>query len=285
LYNIVNWLEVRFGDILDKTTMRLGLGSIESKVLSNFSAEGKSIFTIAELSEKIHSKTKARKMASSLAKKKWLERLSKGTYLILELGAGSEPKWVEDAYYIASKLANPYYIGYYSMLNHYGWTEQVPSTVTLITTKVLRSKNILGTKYDFITLSKKKFFGFNETNIRGHKIMISGPEKTIVDALDHPEYCGGINEVAKAFYNAKIDWNKVIAYAIRMKNGAIFKRMGYLAEKTEAPIPNDIIKIMKRHITKGYSPLYPGIKSKTTTYNSTWNIAINTNISKEGAHE
>jgi len=261
--------------------MRLGLGSLESKVLSDFSAEGKSIFTIAELSKKVNSKIKARKMASTLARKKWLERLNRGTYLILELGAGSEPKWAEDSFYIASKLANPYYVGYYSMLNHYSWTEQVPRTVTIATTKVLRSKKILGTKYDFITISKKKFFGYIETNTHGHNVMVSDPEKTLVDALDHPEYCGGINEVAKAIHNAKIDWNKTIAYAIRMKNGAIFKRMGYLLEKTSTTIPKETIEIIKSHVTKGYSPLYPGIKSKKVAYNSNWNIAINADIPKE----
>jgi len=267
---------------LDNKANRLGLGPIESNVLSDFSAEGKSIFTIAELSEKVHSKVKARKMASNLTKKKWLRRLNKGTYLILELGAGSEPKWVEDSFYIASKLANPYYIGYYSMLNHYGWTEQVPSTVTVTTTKVLRSKKILGTKYNFITISKKKFFGFIETNIHGHNVIVSDPEKTLVDALDHPEYCGGINEVTKAITNAKIDWKKVIKYASKMNNGAIFKRMGFITEKTNTPVPKEIINTLKKNITKGYAPLYPGIKTKTIKYNSTWNIAINTNLSQEG---
>jgi len=168
------------------------------------------------------------------------------------------------------------------MLNYYSWTEQVPRTITIATTKVLREKNILGTKYEFITLSKKKFFGFNKTHIRGHEIRISDPEKTIVDALDHPEYCGGINEVAKALANASIDWNKAILYAIRMNNGAIFKRMGFIVEKMKIPLSKEIIKIMRSHITKGYAPLYPGVKSKITSYNTAWGIAINADISKEG---
>ena len=263
-------------------TTRKGLGSAESSILSAFASEGRTIFTIHELTEKIGSKEKARKMASLLAKKKWLERLSKGAYLILELAAGNKPKWTEDPFYIASKLKPNYYIGYYTMLNFYGWTEQVPETILVATTTLTKNKTILGINFEFITFNKKKFFGFKETNIRGHNIKVSDPEKTIVDALDHPEYCGGIDEVAKALTNANIDWTKAIDYAAKMNNGAIFKRMGYLMETMRLNIPNETIENIHHRITKGYAPLYPGIKSKGK-HNTKWNIIINTNFSKEGA--
>lgn len=49
------------------------------------------------------------------------------------------------------------------------------------------------------------------------KIVIPEKEKTIVDALDHPEYCGGIEEVAKCLWNAKddadISFEKILKYA------------------------------------------------------------------------
>ncbi|HZX20559.1 MAG TPA: type IV toxin-antitoxin system AbiEi family antitoxin [archaeon] len=260
-------------------TIRMGLGSIESKILSDLAAEGKNIFTVTEVSKIIGSKVKANKLVSSLAKKKWLERLNKGTYLILELAAGSKPEWTEDSFYIASKLAKKYYVGYLSMLNYYSWTEQVPVTVTIACPNRLKNKKILGIRYEFVAISPKKFFGFKEANVRGHKVIVSDPEKTIVDALDHPEYSGGINEVAKAMMNAKIDWNKAIEYAEKMGNGAIFKRMGFIMEKMELSIPKETIERIHKKITKGYSPLYPGTKS-IRKYNAKWNIIINTNFSK-----
>jgi predicted transcriptional regulator of viral defense system len=268
---------------MSKETVRLGLSAFESKILSGLSAEGKSIFYISELAKKIGSKVRARKLVSTLAKKKWLERLAKGTYLILELSAGSNPEWSEDSFYIASKLAKPYYIGYLSMLNYYGWTEQIPLTVTVATTKSTRRKKILGVNYDFFVLSKKKFFGYNEINIRGHVINVSNREKTLADALDHPEYCGGIDEVAKALSVAdKISWKEVIKHASKMGNGAVFKRLGFLLERMNVPVPKETIEAIKKRITKGYAPLYPGIKAKGR-HDAKWNIIINTNFSKEKA--
>lgn len=260
--------------------MRMGLGASESKILSDLAAEGKTVFLIEELAEKTSSKAMARKIASTLAKKKWIERLTKGIYMILELAAGSSPKWSEDSFYIASKLAKPYYIGYLSMLNYYGWTEQLPVTVMVATTKATRNKKILGVNYEFVVLSKKKFFGYKELNIRGHTIMVSDPEKTIVDALDNPKYCGGIDELAKAVANAKIDWRKAIEYAGKIGNGAVFKRMGFLIEKMGVPVPEETVEAIREKITKGYAPLYPGAGPEGK-YDTRWNIIVNSRFSKE----
>ncbi|PIN85264.1 MAG: transcriptional regulator [Candidatus Diapherotrites archaeon CG11_big_fil_rev_8_21_14_0_20_37_9] len=265
---------------MDTENSRMGLGSIESKILSDLASEGKNIFTVEDVAKIVGSKEKANNLVSKLAKKKWLERLSKGTYLILELAAGSKPEWSEDSFYIASKIAKKYYIGYLSMLNYYGWTEQIPTTVTITTANRLKDKKIMGTKYEFISISTKKFFGFKEANIRGHKIIVSNKEKTIVDCLDHPEYSGGIDEVAKAMANAKIDWGKAIEYAEKMDNGAIFKRMGFLLEEMEITVPKELVEKIRKKITKGYSPLYPGINTKGK-YNTKWNLIINTKFSKK----
>lgn len=262
-------------------SIRKGLGASEAKIVSDMVAEGKRVFSIGELAQKAGSREKARRIASRLVRKKWLERLGKGVYLVLELAAGSKPEWTEDSYYIASKLISPYYIGYYNMLGEYGWTEQIPSLVNVVTTKKLRSRVIHGVRYNFITLSRKKFFGMARKSVRGREIMVSDPEKTLVDALDHPEYCGGIGEVAKALYNAKqVDWHKLIAYGERMRNGAIFKRLGYLLELMEIPLAEELKEKIRARITKGYAPLSPETPAEGR-HDSRWNVLINVEITKE----
>ncbi|MFH1199622.1 MAG: type IV toxin-antitoxin system AbiEi family antitoxin [Candidatus Micrarchaeota archaeon] len=289
----------------------MGLGASEAQILSELVAENKQIFTIEELARKTGSREKARSMASKLVKKNWLERIAKGVYLTLELSAGKTPEWTQDSYYIASKLASPYYIGFYNTLNHYGWTEQVPLTINIAVTKPLKSREIHGVRYNFVCLSKKKFFGTAKQNIHGHEIVISDPEKTLVDALDHPEYCGGIEEVAKAVYFArpfidslqdpkpyvshrntpeqnrevmrgatKIDWEKVLEYAEKQGNGAVFKRLGFICELMEITLPPGLKNKIKRKVTKGYSSLSPGSPSKGR-HDSKWNLILNVEITKQ----
>ncbi|MFH1246841.1 MAG: type IV toxin-antitoxin system AbiEi family antitoxin [Candidatus Micrarchaeota archaeon] len=267
---------------MNTKSMRKGLGSIEAEFISDLVSEGKVVFSIGELAEKTGSQIKARKMASKLAKKKWLERIARGTYLVLELGAGSKPEWTADSYGIASKLVNPYYVGYYNMLNDYGWTDQIPFSVTVATTKRLKNREIHGVKYIFVTITKNKFFGTITKYVRGHEIVVSDPEKTLVDAFDHPEYCGGINEVAKMLQNAsaEVDWNKVVQYAEKLGNGAVFKRLGYILELMQIELDPAIMDKIKKNISAGYSLLYPGA-AKQGKYNCKWNLVLNIELSKE----
>ena len=262
--------------------MRKGLSIFEAEVISNLVSEGKIVFSISELAEKTGSRIKARKIASKLAKKNWLERIAKGTYLVLELGAGSKPEWTVDSYYLASKLVSPYYVGYYNMLNDYGWTDQIPFSVTVATTKRLKNREIHGVKYNFVTLTKNKFFGTVKKYIRGHEIVVSDLEKTIVDAFDHPEYCGGINEVAKVLQNAseQIDWNKVIQYAEKLGNGAVFKRLGYVLELMEIDLEPSLMDKIRKNVSSGYSLLYPGAGNQGK-YDNKWSLILNIELSKQ----
>lgn len=268
---------------MDDETIRKGLSANEARITSELVSEGNTIITLDDLERKAGTRLGARKMASSLERKRWLERIGKGVYLVLSLNAGSKPEWTEDAYYIASKIAGEYYIGYYNMLNHYGWTEQIPLKIIVAVKKPLKSRKILGIEYEFVALDKKKFFGTENKRIGTHEICVSDKEKTIVDALDHPEYCGGIEEVAKCIYEAKaeVDWKKVIEYAKKIGNGAVFKRLGYISDVMVLELPDEQMKQIRNGVTKGYSLLYPS-RQKEGVHNSKWNLIINANLKKSG---
>ena len=99
--------------------------------------------------------------------------------------------------------------------------EQTPFTVFVATILRISNINIHGVDYKFVTINKTKLFGTKSQMIVRQKIVISEKEKTIVDALDHPEYCGGIEEVAKCLWNAKddadISFEKILKYAKKYK--------------------------------------------------------------------
>jgi len=57
-----------------------------------------------------------------------------------------------------------------------------------------------------VTVKPSKFFGPSIIKTGQRNVHITDPEKTIVDCLDKPKYCGGIIEVMKDLKNAKFDW-------------------------------------------------------------------------------
>ena len=247
---------------------RKGLSKTESTLLSSLSEKGRAIFTLKDVVENSGiNYDNAKVIANRLVKKRWLIRLSRGKYLIVPLEAGVESKYTEHEFVIASHLTDPYYIGYWSALNFHGYTEQMPFTVSVATTNRLKRRTILDTRFWFITITEKKFFGYKQENIANSKVNISDEEKTIADCLDHPEYCGGISEAAKALWNAKdeVSIEKIIDYSIAMGNNAVLKRLGFLTELLQINISKDDMEKIRSNLKKGYTPLDPIEKKKDTT--------------------
>jgi predicted transcriptional regulator of viral defense system len=272
-------------DAINTENIRAGLSRNESLLLSSLSEKGKTIFKIEDITTELAcSYNYAKVIANNLAKKKWILVLSRGTYLIIPLSAGTKSHYTEHEFVIASHLVSPYYIAYWSALNFHGFTEQTPLTVFVATTKRTKNREILDTKYNFVTLDKRKFFGYEPTQIGTNRINISDPEKTLVDALDHPEYCGGILETAKSLWNAKekVSIEKIIKYAETAGNTAIIKRLGYLMETLNMSADSKILHTMKAMISRGMSTLDP-TSPKKGTYNSRWNLLLN--VSKESLQE
>ena len=265
--------------------VRAGLTRNESLLLSSLSEKGKTIFKMEDIATELKCSYKyAKVLANNLTKKKWVIVLRRGVYLIVPLSAGVRSHYTEHEFVIASHLVSPYYIAYWSALNFHGFTEQTPFTVFVATTRRTKNREVLNVKYNFVTLSKRKFFGFEPTAVSTYKINISDREKTLADALDHPEYCGGIPEAAKSLWNAKekVSMKKIINYAERMGNTAIVKRLGHLVESLNINVDSEILSKMRRMISPGMSALDP-TRTKKGTYNTRWNLLLN--IPKETLEE
>jgi predicted transcriptional regulator of viral defense system len=252
-----------------------GIGELGAKLLSNLNESNKSIFTVEDAAHVLGRKKPAvGKLLHDLAKNEWVMRLSRSKYLILPLEAGFEPKFTEHEFVIASHLVHPYYIGYWSALNYYGFTEQVPRTVFVATPKRKRDVSISGVGYKFIALSKKKFFGYEKVWIGPNSVVLSSKEKTIIDCLDHPEYCGELAEAAKGLWNGReeISFAKLLEHGKRIGSNAVLKRLGYLLELFE--LEPRLAGRINKMVSRSYSPLDP-TKPKKGRYDSKWKLLLN----------
>ena len=258
-----------------KEEYKKGLTQRESVLISALARQDRKIFSIEDA--RAVTEGDAKKMMSSLIKKKWVLPLKRGLYAIvpLDVGVKGADSFILHNFVIASHLVEPYYIAYWSALNHHGLSEQIPRTTFIATTKPKMPLTILDSDYYFVAIEKRKFFGSQEIEIEDWKVSISTPEKTIADCLDHPEHSGGIDEVAKAIYfnHKDFDLAKVYEFAKRMENLTILKRLGYILE-----IANllDTYKDVFAHFTptKGYPALDP-ISPRKGRHNSRWGLLVN----------
>jgi len=255
------------------------LGPTGTKLLNRLAAAGKYIFDTEDARVVLDSdQVNISKLLYRLTRKRWLFRLEKGKYLILPLEAGMEGRYTVHEFIIAAHLIEPYAIAYASALSFHGLTDQVASTIFVASTKRRQDVTIeeLGLRYRFIALDPTKFFGIEQISME-ESVNITDPTKTIVDGLDHPEYCGGIVQMAKALWryhrSEAVDLEKLTAYAERLSNRTVFKRLGYLAEVLELDV-GDYLSRWREAISRGMSLLDPRY-GKRGAYNTTWNLRLN----------
>jgi predicted transcriptional regulator of viral defense system len=256
--------------------IRQGLSTRESRLLARLAGAGHQIISVDEIETTLEvPPNTAREIASRLTEKGWLDRLFPGTYLIVPLSAGEEAVYTTHEYLIAAHVAEPMYIGYYSALSHHGLTEQVPRSVYVVTPTRAQSREIHGVPYRVTTVTERKFFGFEPTSIEGTTVQVSDLEKTLVDCADHPEFCGGLRELATAMRTADgrgYAWDTVGEYLKRLDNGAATKRIVYLADQLGIDLPAR--EELVASFTSGYSLLDP-TRPATGSTDSTYRLRIN----------
>ena len=258
---------------------RRTLSNREANILSDLSYKGHTFFTPKDL--QIYDGN-PRSLIDSLSRKKWILRIENGVYLIVPLEAGKtgSENYTLHSFTIASVLANPYYIGYLSALNFHGLTDKTPSVVYVATQEPHRSRIILDNEIKFITVVPRKFFGIIETKIENRKVLVSSNEKTIVDCLDHPEYCEGVEEVARAIYFGKdeLDFSKLVSMSKKIGNRAVLKRLGYISERLNI---KQLMQLMKHvDVSSGYSLLDPTEKRRGKIIEK-WKIVANVSLNSE----
>ncbi len=267
---------------LSANEYRFGLGKREASLLAVLAEGHKAVFSVEDA--KSIAGSDAGEVVRRLVRKKWVLALKRGLYAVvpLDVGVRAADAFVVHNFVIASLLVKPYYIGYWSALNHHGLTEQIPRTTFLATTKAKHSIEILNAEYRFVTLTARKFFGWEEVQVEGRPITLSDPEKTIADCLDHPEHCGGVEQVARALYFAHQETQvaKVVAYARRMGNGAILKRLGFILEATGL-LPRYEQALARFVPSLGFPSLDP-LSPKRGRHNMRWRLLVNYELDPEG---
>ncbi|MDE2796578.1 MAG: type IV toxin-antitoxin system AbiEi family antitoxin domain-containing protein [Gemmatimonadota bacterium] len=223
----------------------------------------------------------ARDTLARLVAKGWLDRIEKGKYLIVPLEAGPDRTWTEDAHVIAAHLVSPGVVSYWSALNYWNLTEQVPRVTCVQTTarKENRRPRVLGMRFRIVRVNPRKFFGNHRYRAGESHIEVTDREKTIVDCLDRPDLSGGLDQVAKAFLSGDgdFDWDRTTRYLRRFGSGAVVKRFGFLVEALgliHPPEPRMLDEWLDLR-TAGISKLDPSTPRKPHRIATRWRIGVN----------
>ena len=163
------------------------LSAQESRVVLALRERGQREVTRADIVKLLGASLKAAdKVIGSLRRKGWLERAAWGEYLLVPPEQGPDALGDSNLLALASRIANPYYIGFSSAAAHYGLTTQHRNVIFLVTPEHLRARRVGEAQVRIVNSKPDKFFGFDAVDVLGYKVMISDREKTAIE-LHRPD--------------------------------------------------------------------------------------------------
>lgn len=240
--------------------------------------------TRADIVELLGSSPKAADhVIESLRRKGWLQRASWGEYLLIPPDQGPDALGNSNLLALASRIANPYYIGFSTAAAHYGLTTQHRNVIFLVTPVRLRTRKVGESRVQIVNQAASKFFGFEPVDVLGYKVMISDREKTAIDCIDRPSLAGGVGEAATILATAsrRFDWAKAADYLERVGSGALARRFGWLVDHIEADVPNAVrdrllrLAALSRKTWFGTDSARARVVQGAIGYDKTWRVFVN----------
>ncbi len=217
------------------------LSTSAARLVATLYSHNRSIFHFQEAEKILGGRTPASKVLSKLVNNGIVTRLKSGAFRLVPFELGFEKEYLGNPYLVARELIvgshkknnERYYLSHGSAFDLHQMVTQPQFIIYVSSTRMLRSRTIQGTEFRFVRCNKRDLFGIVELWIdKNEKACVSDLERTLLDGLKQPDYCGGFSEVARAFSikHDEIDPQKIIDYAIKLDVGAVNRRLGYLME-------------------------------------------------------
>jgi len=247
-----------------------------AQLLKVLSAAG-DVIHIADVANALSvSRVEAAKRLSRWREQGWVSRVGSGAYVPASLDTLGTERVLDDAWVLVPALFAPAYVAGRTAAEHWDLTEQIFKDVAVITGQAIRQKSETRQGFEFTLkhLDPNKIFGTKTIWRHRTKVPVSDVHRTIVDMLDDPALGGGIQQVADCLdaYLKRSDRDdlKLVSYGDRLGNGAVFKRLGFLAEKH--PKAAALVELCQARLTAGNAKLDPSLDCRRIV--SRWRIAV-----------
>ena len=206
---------------------------------------------------------RATRLLSQWAAQGWLARVGPGLYAPVPLELAGNQQVLADPWILVPQLFGQCYVGGWTAAHHWELTEQLFNDTVIFTTRRVVKKRVVSQGAVFLlhNIPEKRLFGLKNDWHGSVRVSVSDPERTLIDLLAMPATGGGIDHVSDCLVNylRRKDANRdlLISYAERFKNGAIFKRLGFLADFRFHD--QFLAAACRPRLTKGYASLDPGL--------------------------
>lgn len=173
-----------------------------------------------------------------------------------------------DRYLVASKIQEPYYLGYHTALEIHGTAYSKYNEVYIVVPpdKKFREFEFKDINYRPVYNSSSDL-GLQKVKHKEKMIVTSSPGRTFIDCIDRPEYSGGWEECLKGLESLPGVKSKEIKNMLEVKEKDIlYRKTGLiLSFFTENPYYEGVLSELEPYLKEkiGTSPMYLSRDSKS----------------------
>lgn len=255
------------------------LGPQAAKLVTMLHERSRAVFRLQDVRNITGlSETSARSFVRKLVDRGVAARLKPGLFVLVPFELGRDRQYMGSPLVVAREIMDgaDYYLSHATAMEIHGMVTQPQLVVTVTSPKPRRSLTALGVQFRFIRCQRRHLFGLTEHwATKQEKVRVSDPERTIIDGLKQPEYCGGVTEVAKGLWMRRQDLNvqTLVGYAKRIRVGAVVRRLGFLLETYElAEAPE--LERLRSGLTETYVRLDPVLPAEGKRLRR-WRLQLN----------
>jgi len=246
------------------------LSAKEIDLITRLEFEGKEIYTREEINLFCGNIQNGAYLIKKLLEKKRLRKIIKNTYLFIPMKAPGG-KWAGNEYMIAKALVNgaKYYIGYSSVFNSYGFTEQVAQMIHVVNDRYSINKTVGGVRYKLKKVLPDRIYGLETRRISREDVVFASKERALLDTFEFYDVKKASAILAEQIKN--IDMIVFVNYVARYPVQLIRRRMGYFLESLG--VSRKLLGKIDTGI-KGYSFLYD-TDIKKGKIDKRWRVIVN----------
>jgi len=211
------------------------LSKLETQVYEKLRKNKINVFRIMDICLLFKFKReKSYNIIKALTKKKAIIKIKSGLYSFKDVSE----------FVIGTSLNWPSYVSFWSALNYYGFSDNLPKRIFFASRKYHKEINLL----KFVFLKGDKFFGYRKID----DLIIAEKEKAIIDSLLYPKYSGGSEEIKKSFLAAinELNIEKMVDYINKIAIKKIRYSLIDMCEEFYQKTKNNKFNILKKQLIK-----------------------------------
>ncbi len=163
--------------------------------------------------------------------------------------AGARPRGLPPLRLLAAALAETEgaFLSHGAALAWHGLAPPPPGLVTATAARYGRNRSVGGAALRFVRCAAGEPFGVSLQIVPGGPgLLVSDPERAVVDALRRPDLCGGLAAVVGALWRgrARLVPERLADYALRLPVASVARRLGFLCELLALDAPDAVARLL-----------------------------------------